>query len=950
MMNENIRRYDFRGSWLWPGKNRELRRESYVFLRKEFSLDSMISFADLWISAVPGYHLYINGCHIGYGQGMSGSKDCRIDHYDVAQYLDVGMNCIAIETHLPLVNTCFTAPGEPGIWCQLDLNNAPVLWTNAFWKILEADCCRRNPPMCHVALGATLQQDLAGMPAAWHTAGFDDSSWISPEKIRDFLNDPANLKVSENQLLVWDETGMQTPVLAGFFQEEMPYIALSCASLPGFSGGTYAASTYILTEEEFDTDLVISSDDPCILYGNDLEIFRNTNCATKPPVIENSESFKAGDSLLQTAALHLKKGWNKLVLVQDTQPHSMGAFLLFPGQKKGRFLFYSKPETASPQGWSLAGPLQLPFAFVMPSTGDIAESTRTVCCTLPQEINDVSTLLHSCTFTPYALYRSSVLLADDGEHKELIPMAADSAVNKNVLREGEYAIYDLGQLMYGFPRFELNGSAGDIIDITPGIHFAENRIRSVGPMGRKTDTLILSGKKEQDIWQRFTPTGARYIMVTVRKASSRIFLRGSFCSCCADTVTDIDFHCSDPLLEEVWAKTLLCSSQCIKTNIIDNPAGRCCQSLPECYIYSRAIYSFFGETPPVKNALEQFANAQLPNGMIPAIAPSGIHTFTPDSALCWILWLREHFMTGGDLDFLRSMLPVLERLLDLFSISSAKNNGMLSTEIFGKTEFLNDSGNMDEQGVFTALNALYCRALLRAEKLFLAAGKNEKADECRQKAVFIANALQSLAFDEEKGLFADNCLHGLKSESCSLESNILALYGGLVPVEAQQSILDKILFTLKEEPGRFSNSRILGFLLDTLCACDLQKEALEVIRCSAEYNKLYEKIPTYENLLVFPLIAGNCLIREVLGLRPASAGRKQLYFNPACHCVQQAKGKVTSGSQQIFVEWILDDKQELTVRVDSNFPLEIVPIVPEDVQSCTFKVGPQINILQPEEK
>ncbi|MBP5181806.1 MAG: hypothetical protein J6331_02135 [Lentisphaeria bacterium] len=308
-------------------------------------------------------------------------------------------------------------------------------------------------------------------------------------------------------------------------------------------------------------------------------------------------------------------------------------------------------------------------------------------------------------------------------------------------------------------------------------------------------------------------------------------------------------------------------------------------------------------------------------------------------------------MAGGDLRFLRSMLGVLRKLLNLFGVSSAKNNGLLSTEIFGRTEFLNDSGNMEEQGVFTALNALYCRALLRAEKLFLAAGKQEEAEECRTKASFVADAMQTLVFDAEKGLFADNCLHGKKSESFSLEANILALYGGLVPREAQQGILDTLLKVFREEPGRFSNSRILGFILDTLCACGLQQEALEVIRISEEYNRRYENTPTYENLLVFPLTAGNCLIREVLGLRPASPGRKQLYFNPSCRSVRHAKGKVTGGSsQQIFVEWQLDGKQELTVNLDSNFPLDIVPIIPEDVKGCTFKLGTQIHILQPEEK
>ncbi|MBO4305426.1 MAG: family 78 glycoside hydrolase catalytic domain [Lentisphaeria bacterium] len=950
-MNEKIRQHEFNGSWLWLSREKTQRRESRVFLRKEFSLDSMISFADLWISVVPGYHLYINGCHVGYNRGMASGKSCRLDHYDVAQFLDIGLNTIAIEAHIPAARTTFTSSGEPGFWCQLDLNNTPFLWTNAYWKIREVDFCRNNPPMRHVALGATLQLDLARFPASWQLSGFDDSSWRQPDILREIRGGSAELQDTGFQQLIWDETALESPVLAGLFRAEMPFSCLSYSRLKEFSGGTTAAGTFFFAEEEFDTDLVVSSDDPCIIYGNDVELYRSSNRATEPPVIETSESFKAGESLLQTTAFHVKRGWNKLLVIQDTLPHSMGFFLLFPGQPKDRFIFRCKPEHAAEEGWSLTEPLELPFAFAMPYVELFTEKTKAVCSSAPENINDVSTFLHSCSFYPYSQFRSSPLLDGAEEGNELVRPSAESSTESNILREGEYAVYDLGQLMYGFPCFEFEGSPGDIVDITPGIHFAENRIRSVGPMGRKTDTVILSGMgKSKDVWHRFEPMGARFIMVTVRKAAGKVSLHGSFRFCNADTATDIDFHCSDPLLEEVWNKALLCREQCIKNSIIDNPTGRCCQSLTECFIYARALYSFFGETPPVTNALEQFADAQLPNGMIPAIAPSGVHTFAPDSALCWILWLREHFMAGGDLEFLRSMLGVLKKLLNLFGISSAKNNGLLSTEIFGRTEFLNDSGNMEEQGVFTALNALYCRALLRGEQLFLAAGKPEEAEECRTKASYVASAVQALSFDAEKGLFADNCLHGKRSESFSLEANILALYGGLVPREAQQGILEKLLKAFREEPGRFSNSRILGFVLDTLCACGLQQEALELIRISAEFNRRYENIPTYENLLIFPLTAGNCLIREVLGLRPASPDRKQLYFNPACRCVRHAKGKVTGGSQQILVEWELDEKEELTVYLDSNFPLDIVPIIPEDVKGCTFKLGTQIHILQPEEK
>ena len=92
------------------------------------------------------------------------------------------------------------------------------------------------------------------------------------------------------------------------------------------------------------------------------------------------------------------------------------------------------------------------------------------------------------------------------------------------------------------------------------------------------------------------------------------------------------------------------------------------------------------------------------------------------------------------------------------------------------------------------------------------------------------------------------------------------------------------------------------------------------------------------------------LIREVLGLRPAEPGMKKHFFNPPCFCLQHAKGKVTNKNEQILVEWELLENKKLKVKADSNFPLEIVPVLPEKIAECTFKLGPSVNIRQSIEK
>ena len=59
--------------------------------------------------------------------------------------------------------------------------------------------------------------------------------------------------------------------------------------------------------------------------------------------------------------------------------------------------------------------------------------------------------------------------------------------------------------------------------------------------------------------------------------------------------------------------------------------------------------------------------------------------------------------------------------------------------------FLNETGDLDERGMFTPLNALYCRALLSASKLYQDAGMEEKSAACIAQATKLAEKIRLLA-------------------------------------------------------------------------------------------------------------------------------------------------------------------------------------------------------------
>ncbi|MBR2904466.1 MAG: hypothetical protein IKC08_01075, partial [Lentisphaeria bacterium] len=563
-MNNMTQQKVFCGDWLQIESVPGASRGSRLLLRKEFSIDSIISYADLWICAIPGYHLYINGVHVGYGQAASTMQECTGYHYSIAEYLDVGRNVIAAECFIHPSATYFASDCPGLFWCQLNLDNTPFLWSNSSWKILNTNCTNPYSAVRHAGLGKTMQIDLNRIPENWLEGDFDDSYWANPVSKGAVMEQLPRMKIQETELLVWTETEIPAPAAGGLFKDEMLHTAITYGHLPDFNGGVYAAETFVYSDKDQDTDFVISSDDPCIIFCNDTAFYRSDVRTTVSAEVENTSGIKPGDSLLQSAVLHLNCGWNRLFLVQDTLKNSMGVFLLFPGWKKGELVFCRKPEEHTEKGWNLIHLSDLPFAYATSSITAIdRESSTNHIPFSTQEINDVSTFLHSCTFYPYDIFRQNCTLPISINDYIYPPRETKAA--ENILQEGEYIVYDLEKTRYGFPCFEFEGSSGDIIDITPGIHFAENRIRSVGPMGRKSDSLILTGRADKkDFWWKFDPVGARYIMVTARKCRDTVSISCSFHFCDVDRDMDLGFQCSDPSLEILWQQTILAGEQCVK--------------------------------------------------------------------------------------------------------------------------------------------------------------------------------------------------------------------------------------------------------------------------------------------------------------------------------------------------------------------------------------------------
>ena len=83
------------GSWIWL-PDAERRDNLRVFFRREFVAPADADVFQLQISALPFYHVYLNGEHVGYGPSAATHTKCYVDSYDVTQYLTPGINTLGL--------------------------------------------------------------------------------------------------------------------------------------------------------------------------------------------------------------------------------------------------------------------------------------------------------------------------------------------------------------------------------------------------------------------------------------------------------------------------------------------------------------------------------------------------------------------------------------------------------------------------------------------------------------------------------------------------------------------------------------------------------------------------------------------------------------------------------------------------------------------------------------
>ena len=188
------------GHWIWAeppppptnpfaglGGEQQPPAEAHGLFRKTFALDEVPERAPARITADSRYVLYVNGQEATRGPVRSQPRRLCYDLLDLAPYLQVGENVVAVHVRYYGYPRSFWMPasanmtlGKTGIMVfEADLGAAGWLVSDGSWKGHKSDAWESLPPGGGPIGGGVPVEvlDARRLPSRWEAPAYDDGDW-----------------------------------------------------------------------------------------------------------------------------------------------------------------------------------------------------------------------------------------------------------------------------------------------------------------------------------------------------------------------------------------------------------------------------------------------------------------------------------------------------------------------------------------------------------------------------------------------------------------------------------------------------------------------------------------------------------------------------------------------------------------------------------------------------
>ncbi len=383
---------------------------------------------------------------------------------------------------------------------------------------------------------------------------------------------------------------------------------------------------------------------------------------------------------------------------------------------------------------------------------------------------------------------------------EALPARATNRISPAV------TVYDLGQNASLMPRLRVRGPAGSSVRIIPAELVDTNGLADRSSCGRGVAywKYTLAGKGSETWFPKFYYHGARYLQVECETPAGAELpvlesLEGVVVHADAEPVGD--FECSNELFNRIRKLVRWAQRSNMMSVMTDCPHREKLGWLEEDHLNGPALRYEFDLSRVFTKILNDMADSQLPDGLVPDIAPeyvefNGGFRDSPEWGSACVLVPWQQYLFNGDVELLRRYFPVMEAYVAY--LGSRATNHIVSHGLGDWYDLgPNPPGYAQlTPAALTATAFYYYDAWVLSEAAKLL-GKPREAREYRQLAQAIGRAFNE-AFFHPAGSNAAPGSPALPGYATGSQcANAIPLVMDLVPAKSRAGVLESLVLDVR---------------------------------------------------------------------------------------------------------------------------------------------------------
>ena len=245
------------------------------------------------------------------------------------------------------------------------------------------------------------------------------------------------------------------------------------------------------------------------------------------------------------------------------------------------------------------------------------------------------------------------------------------------------------------------------------------------------------------------------------------------------------------MLQVGWRTARLCAFE----TYMDCPYYEQLQYIGDTRIQALISYYNSGDDRLARNALNQFDQSRIAEGITLSRWPSYTHQQIPTFSLWYIGMLHDYWWYQADAQFVQEKLPGVRQVLHWFSQYQGKDGSLNDVPYWNFTDWRMDSGwlkgmaPVGKKGASAVLDLQLLWSFQLAAQMEARLGSAELAQQYSAKAQQLAATTKRKYWDSSRRLYADT----EEKDRFSHHTNTLALLSDVVPKENRKDLAKKLL-------------------------------------------------------------------------------------------------------------------------------------------------------------